>query len=71
VKANTDVLVRSDHGFATISRREIAGDGTQSSELSAVLDYELNGKEKPQSKGTLPTGFLAVDLGIREHLRVF
>jgi hypothetical protein len=71
VKANTDVLVTSDHGFATISRREIAGDGTQSSELSAVLDYELSGKEKPQPKGTLPTGFLAVDLGIREHLRVF
>jgi hypothetical protein len=71
VKANTDVLVTSDHGFATISRREIAGDGTQSSEPSAVLDYELNGKEKPEPKGTLPTGFLAVDLGIREHLRVF
>ena len=30
VKANTDVLVTSDHGFATISRREIARDGAQS-----------------------------------------
>jgi arylsulfatase A-like enzyme len=71
VKANTDVVITSDHGFATISRREIAPDGTQSSELSAVMDYELNGKEKPEPKGTLPTGFLAVDIGIREHLRVF
>jgi hypothetical protein len=35
------------------------------------LEYELNGKEKQQPAGTLPTGFLAVDLGIREHLRVF
>ncbi len=71
VKANTDVLVTSDHGFATISRREIAGDGTQSTEVSAAMSYELNGKEKPEPPGTLPTGFLAVDLGVREHLRVF
>jgi arylsulfatase A-like enzyme len=71
VKAHTDVLVTSDHGFATISRREIAADGAQTTEPSAALDYELNGKEKAQPKGTLPTGFLAVDLGIRAHLRVF
>lgn len=71
VKAHTDVLVTSDHGFATISRREIASDGTQTSEPSAVLDYQLDGKEKPEPQGTLPTGFLAVDLGIRAHLRVF
>ena len=71
VKANTDVLITSDHGFATISRREIASDGTQSAEVSAVADYELNGKEKAEPKGTLPTGFLAVDLGVRGHMRVF
>jgi arylsulfatase A-like enzyme len=71
VKAHTDVLVTSDHGFATISRREIASDGTQTSEPSALLDYQLSGKEKPEPQGTLPTGFLAVDLGIRAHLRVF
>lgn len=71
VKAHTDVLVTSDHGFATISRREIASDGTLTSEPSAALDYELSGKEKAEPKGTLPTGFLAVDLGIRAHLRVF
>jgi predicted AlkP superfamily pyrophosphatase or phosphodiesterase len=71
VKANTDVLITSDHGFATVSRREVAADGTQSSEISAVMEYELIGKEKPEPKGTLPTGFLAVDLGIRERLRVF
>ncbi len=71
VKAHTDVLVTSDHGFATISRREIASDGTQTAEPSAALTYELMGKEKAQPQGTLPTGFLAVDLAIREHLRVF
>jgi len=71
VKAHTDVLVTSDHGFATISRREIASDGTTTSEPSAALTYEPMGKEKPEPQGTLPTGFLAVDLAIRAHLRVF
>ena len=71
VRAHTDVLVTSDHGFATISRREIASDGAQTTEPSALLDYQLSGKEKPEPQGTLPTGFLAVDLGIRAHLRVF
>jgi len=71
VKANTDVLVTSDHGFATISRRELAADGKLTAEVSAALDYQLAGKEKPEPQGTLPTGFLAIDLGVREHLRVF
>jgi hypothetical protein len=71
VKATTDVFVTSDHGFATISRREVAADGTQTSEPSAALTYENPGKEKPQPPGTLPTGFLAVDLAIRAHMRVF
>jgi arylsulfatase A-like enzyme len=71
VKATTDVFVTSDHGFATISRRELAADGTQTAEPSAALTYENPGKEKPQPPGTLPTGFLAVDLAIRAHMRVF
>jgi arylsulfatase A-like enzyme len=71
VKAHTDVLVTSDHGFATISRREIAADGATTSEPSAMLDYEIKGREKPEPKGTLPTGFLAIDLAIRAHLRAF
>jgi hypothetical protein len=71
IKAHTDVFITSDHGFATISRREIASDGAQTSEPSAVLEYQLTGKEKAEPQGTLPTGFLAVDLGIRAHLRVF
>jgi len=70
VKAKTDVLVTSDHGFATISRRELAADGTVTAEPSAVLQYDP-GKGKPEPQGTLPTGFLGVDLGIRGHMRVF
>lgn len=71
VKATTDVIVTSDHGFATISRREIASDGTQTSEPSAALDYEAIGQEKPEPPGTLPSGFLAVDLAIRGHMRLY
>jgi arylsulfatase A-like enzyme len=70
IKAKTDVLVTSDHGFATISRREMASDGTMTGEPSAVMQYDTGGA-KPEPAGTLPTGFLAVDLGIREHMRVF
>jgi len=71
IRATTDVIVTSDHGFATISRREIAPDGTQTSERSALLNYEVSGKEKAEPKGTLPYGFLAVDLAIRTHLRMY
>ena len=71
IKANTDVFITSDHGFATASRREIAADGTLTGEPSAALTYELSGKEKLQPSGTLPTGFLAVDLAVRMHLRLF
>jgi len=71
IKATTDVMITSDHGFATISRREIAADGKTTGEPSAALTYELAGKEKTEPMGTLPTGFLAVDLGIRMRLHVF
>ncbi len=75
IKASTDVLVTSDHGFATISRREIAAemgpDGNQTSAVSASLEYELNGKEAAQVRGTLPTGFLAVDLAVRGGMRLY
>jgi hypothetical protein len=71
IKANTDVVITSDHGFATASRREIAGGGVLTGEPSAALTYELMGKEKSEPMGTLPTGFLAVDLSLWMHLRVF
>ncbi len=71
VKANTHVLVTSDHGFATISRREIDRESTQTAEPSANLAYDLLGPEKPEPAQTLPTGFLAIDLALWSHTRVF
>jgi arylsulfatase A-like enzyme len=70
IKANTDVFLTSDHGFATLTRREIARDGTLTGEPSAALTYDNVG-EKPEPPGTLPDGFLAVDLAIRLHMRLF
>lgn len=71
LKATTDIVVTSDHGFATISRREIANGNVMTGEPSAALPYELNGAEKAQPQGTLPTGFLAIDLAIRGHMRLY
>jgi len=74
LKATTDVILTSDHGFATISRREISPTAS-TAEVSANLTYadtctdiRRDACEKP---GTLPVGFLAIDLAIRGHLRIF
>ena len=62
VKANTDLFVTSDHGFATISRREIDRAAKFTSSQSAQhLYYEASGK-LDTNKTFLPNGFLAIDL---------
>jgi arylsulfatase A-like enzyme len=71
IKANTDVLVTSDHGFSTLSRRELDSQNARVSEPSANLTYEPSGKDKPQQPATLPTGFLAIDLALFTHQRLF
>ncbi len=71
VKATTDVLVTSDHGFATISRREVAPAGVLTTEVSSGLAYLPVLKEAPEPAGTLPTGFLAVDLAVRTGMNLF
>ena len=53
---NTDVLVTSDHGFSTISRREVDAQGHATSSPAAAAHYA----DVPQ--GHLPPGFLALDL---------
>jgi len=69
IKANTDILVTSDHGFATNSRRELNAAGDLVSTPSAALTYDY-GKEKPEPLHTLPQGFLAIDLALltQQHL---
>ena len=66
IKANTDILVTSDHGFATVSRREIDAAGGLIATPSAALTYK-----KPMPAATLPTGFLGIDLALFTHQRLF
>jgi hypothetical protein len=54
--AQTDVVVVSDHGFATVSKRSIDARGRPTLSYAASLDYE------DVAKGFLPPGFLAIDL---------
>jgi len=63
LRANTDVLVTSDHGFATISRHEIDSVMHVTQSHSATYQYRLDSGDVLEiPKGYLPTGFLAIDL---------
>lgn len=52
----TDVIVVADHGFSTISRREIGANGKATSSYAATRTYA------DVKQGFLPPGFLAIDL---------
>ncbi|WP_220464977.1 alkaline phosphatase family protein [Granulicella sp. 5B5] len=71
IKANTDVLVTSDHGFATISRRELDSTGDLITTPAAALTYKPVGHDKPEPASTLPTGFLGIDLALFTHQHLF
>lgn len=62
VKAVTDVIVTSDHGFATISRRELDRTGKPTNTEASRHDYIGPSGKVDTLKGTLPNGFLAIDL---------
>ena len=71
IRANTDIFVTSDHGFATISRREIDRLGnTTSSEAAKHYYLDANGRVET-NKGTLPVGFLAIDLALGLKTNLF
>jgi len=71
VKANTDIIVTSDHGFATISRSEIDRAGHRTVSESATHDYVGGDGTLDTLKGTLPFGFLALDLAYDLQLDIF
>lgn len=60
IAADTDVLVTSDHGFATISKQAIDGSGRMTDSATVSIDYD------DESHGALPPGFLAIELA--QHL---
>ncbi|MGB6546780.1 MAG: alkaline phosphatase family protein [Candidatus Acidiferrales bacterium] len=57
---NTDFFLTSDHGFATISHKEIDANLTPTTSFAASLN-----------KGIMPPGFLAIDLAHDLHLSFF
>jgi arylsulfatase A-like enzyme len=62
VKATTDVIVTSDHGFATVSRRELDRAGAITKSQSAQHFYYSSSGALDTNRGFLPSGFLAIDL---------
>jgi arylsulfatase A-like enzyme len=70
IKANTDVFVTSDHGFATISRDAIDANGRKTASESAKHDYAVDGTVDTAT-GSLPNGFLAIDLAYDLQLNLF
>src|SRR6266542_951269 len=71
IKANTDIIVTSDHGFATISRSEVHRTGRRTASESARHDYIGADGAIDTVKGMLPCGFLALDLAYDLQLSVF
>jgi arylsulfatase A-like enzyme len=71
VKANTDIFVTSDHGFATIARQEVSVTGKKSASAAAQQNYfDATGNlDTPQF--TLPNGFLAIDLAMGMETNLF
>jgi arylsulfatase A-like enzyme len=71
VKANTDIFVTSDHGFATISRSEISVTGRRTTSEAAQHNYVDPSGNIDTYKGTLPNGFLAIDLAVGMETNLF
>ncbi len=70
IKANTDLFVTSDHGFATISRQEISLTRRTSSQSAKQIYVDSSGKLDTHL-GTLPSGFLAIDLALDMQTNLF
>jgi arylsulfatase A-like enzyme len=62
LRATTDILATSDHGFATISKHEIDAAGHGATSYSTQFDYLGADGKREVNPGWLPPGFLAIDL---------
>jgi Type I phosphodiesterase / nucleotide pyrophosphatase len=69
---DTDIFLTSDHGFSTISKRELDSTGTKFTDsYAATQTYkDLKGRQEVNS-GFLPSGFLAIDLAHHLNLPLF
>ncbi len=74
VGRNTDVVLTSDHGFATISKHEIDAAGHATASWSTRFTYlgPANDPKAPEVvPGWLPPGFLAIDLAQELYLPLY
>ena len=62
IEANTDLFLTSDHGFITVSHRELDRAGTATTAESARHLYRTSSGQLDTNKSYLPNGFLAIDL---------
>jgi hypothetical protein len=71
VRAVTDVLITSDHGFATISKHQLDRQGHGTASYSTTFTYRGADGQPEVTPGWLPPGFLAIDLAHALHLGLF
>ena len=62
VRDDTNLFVTSDHGFSTVSRRDVDASGRATRSYSASLRYRDAEGRQDVNDGFLPPGFLAIDL---------
>ncbi|MDR3709653.1 MAG: alkaline phosphatase family protein [Capsulimonadaceae bacterium] len=68
---NTDIFVTSDHGFNTISKREIDNHGGVTKSYAASITYRDATGRQDVPTGSLPPGFLAIDLAHALGLKLY
>jgi arylsulfatase A-like enzyme len=71
LRDNTDIFVTADHGFSTVSRRDIDAAGTATRSYSSKFMYKDASGRQEVNTGFLPAGFLAIDLAHALNLPLF
>jgi len=62
IRDRTNIVVTADHGSSTVSRREVDASGRATTSYSATLKYRDTDGRQEVNDGSLPSGFLAIDL---------
>ncbi len=71
LRATTDVLITSDHGFATVTKHQLDAQGHSTTSYSTRFTYRRADGQLEVTPGWLPPGFLAIDLAHALDLPLF
>jgi hypothetical protein len=69
--ANTDIFLTADHGFATISKRDIDAAGHATASYASKWIYKDAQGRQEVNTGFLPVGFVSIDLAHELALPLF